>query len=173
MLMVRASCKCGTLDTPPTQDGFETQGILRWSLSAVSSVTHGWMQKSIARGFSGGLTKLERWHRKILFFLWATVEAMQKYWIFQVLRVEFLPPKSAHKYEPLDLGIIANAKIRYRTILLRAIIDNTIRWNIGEHDFPLNSQNGRWGANKGYFPHGADAMTIFNKASSKQIHLEK
>ena len=29
------------------------------------------------------------------------------------LRVEFLPPKSAHKYQTLDLGIIANAKIRY------------------------------------------------------------
>ena len=32
------------------------------------------------------------------------------------LRVELLPPKPTHKYQPLDLGIIANARIRYRTI---------------------------------------------------------
>ena len=83
------------------------------------------------------------------------------------LRVEFLPPKSTHKYQPLDLGIIANAKIRYRTILLRAVIDNTIRWNTGEYDFPLNSQHGQWGVNDGYLPNVVDAMTIFNKAWSK------
>ena len=79
------------------------------------------------------------------------------------LRVEFLPPKPTHKYQPLDLGIIANAIIRYRTILLRTIIDNTIRWNTGEHGFPLNSHRGQWEVNNGNLPHVADAMTMLIK----------
>ena len=85
------------------------------------------------------------------------------------LRVESLTLKLTHKYQPLDLEIISNAKISYRTVMLRAIIDITIRWNTGEHDFPLNSQHGQWGVNNGYLPHVADAMTMFNKAWSKLL----
>ena len=83
------------------------------------------------------------------------------------LRVEFLPPKSTYKYQPLDFGIIALAKIRYRTILLPAIINNTPRWNSGEHNFPLTSQNGRWQVADDHLPHIADAMITFSKAWSK------
>ena len=85
------------------------------------------------------------------------------------LHAEFLPPKSTRKYQPLDLGIIANAKIRYRTIFLSVIIDKTIRWNTGEHDFQLSSQHGRWGVDNGYLPHVADAMTMLNKACPKLL----
>ncbi len=34
----------------------------------------------------------------------------------------FLPPRSTAKYQPLDLGLIAHSKIRYRSILLRCVI---------------------------------------------------
>ena len=80
------------------------------------------------------------------------------------LRVEFLPPKSTHKYQPLDFRIIEHAKIWYRTILLRAVIDNTLRWNSGEHNFPLTSQLGQSAVDDGHLPHVADAMTMFNEA---------
>ena len=35
------------------------------------------------------------------------------------LRIEFLPPWSTSKYQTLDLGLIAQSKIRYRSILLK------------------------------------------------------
>ena len=85
------------------------------------------------------------------------------------LRVKFLLTKSTHKYQPLELEIIANSKIRYQTFVLCAIINNTIRWNTGEHDLPLNSQHGRWVVDKGYLPHVAYAITMFNKAWSKLV----
>lgn len=65
------------------------------------------------------------------------------------LRVEILLPKSALNYQPLDLGCIANARIRYRTIFLRYVINNTIQWNTRELDFQFHSLDGRWGVNNG------------------------
>ena len=85
------------------------------------------------------------------------------------LHVEFLPPKSTHKYQPLDLGIIAHAKIRYRTILLRAIINNTLRLNSGERNIRITSQHGRRGVADGHLPHVADAIIMFNEAWSKLL----
>ena len=38
------------------------------------------------------------------------------------VRFEFLPPRSTAKYQPLNLGLIAHRKIRYRSILLRYVI---------------------------------------------------
>ena len=38
-------------------------------------------------------------------------------------RSEFLPSRSAAKYQPLDLGLISHSKIRYRSSLLRIAID--------------------------------------------------
>ena len=87
----------------------------------------------------------------------------------QGLRVEFLPPNSTHKYQPLDFGIIANAKIRYRTVLLRAIINNTLRCNACAHKFPQTSQHVRWVVDDGHLPHVDDAMTMFNEAWSKLL----
>ena len=66
------------------------------------------------------------------------------------LRLEFLPPKSTHKYQPLDLEITARAKIRYRIILKRATIHDTLRKNSGEHNFPLTSEHSRWGVVDGH-----------------------
>ena len=39
------------------------------------------------------------------------------------VEIVLLPPRSTAKHQPLDLGLIANAKIRYRALLLSATID--------------------------------------------------
>ena len=85
------------------------------------------------------------------------------------LRVDFLTPKWTHKYQQLNIGVIANEKIWYQTILLRTIIDYKIRRNTSEHDFPLNFQHVRRGLNNAYLPNVAYAMTMFNNAWSKLL----
>ena len=40
------------------------------------------------------------------------------------LRVEFLPPNSTHKYQPIDLGPIVYGNIRYRTSLLSQVVND-------------------------------------------------
>ena len=61
------------------------------------------------------------------------------------VRIEFLPPRSTTKHQPLDLGLIGCAKIRYRSKLLSATLDilelrrnggysfltNNIKWEVG------------------------------------------
>ncbi len=43
------------------------------------------------------------------------------------IRIELPPPKSTHKSQNLDLGLIAHSKIRYRTMLLRSIVNNALQ----------------------------------------------
>ncbi len=42
------------------------------------------------------------------------------------LLVELLPPKSTHKFQTRDLGIIAHLKIRYRSMLPRSVVNITL-----------------------------------------------
>ena len=70
------------------------------------------------------------------------------------LRVELLAPKTTHKYQTLDLGLIAQSKVRYKSMLLRKIVENTIAWNSNEYNFPQTS-------------HFGDAMELFNQAKGK------
>ena len=83
------------------------------------------------------------------------------------LRIELLPPRSASKYQTIDLGLVAHAKIRYRAILLGQIVDNTITWHSGEHNFPPTSNSGLLGVSDGHLPHVGDAMYMFNEAWSR------
>ena len=46
------------------------------------------------------------------------------------LRIEMLPPRSTAKYQPLDLGLIAHSKIRYRSLLLRIKVDVSSQSNL-------------------------------------------
>ena len=55
------------------------------------------------------------------------------------LRVEFFPPKSTHKYQPLGLGLMAHGKIRYRTLLLSQVVNYLLHWASGNMMF-LNLQ---------------------------------
>ena len=83
------------------------------------------------------------------------------------LRIEFLPPKSTAKYQTLDLGLIGQSKIRYRSILLKQVVDNTMKWDSGEHHFPPTSNIEKWVVTDGHLPHVGDAMFIFNEAWRK------
>ena len=61
-----------------------------------------------------------------------------------VVRFEFLPPHSIAKYQPLDLGLITNCKIRYRSILLRFVILMIEAQAAGRTNFTENSGSGKW-----------------------------
>ncbi len=80
------------------------------------------------------------------------------------VRIELLPPRSTAKYQPLDLGLIAHAKIRYRSLLLRMSIDVILRRTHENQPFPASSQRGMLGIQHGFLPHVGDAMTIFDEA---------
>ncbi len=41
------------------------------------------------------------------------------------LRIQFCPKRSTSKYQTLDLGLIAHSKIRFRSTILRHVVDNT------------------------------------------------
>ena len=46
------------------------------------------------------------------------------------LGIEFLPPRSTAKYQPLDLVVIPNTKVHYRSNLLRTtIVVNLVRFS--------------------------------------------
>ncbi len=78
------------------------------------------------------------------------------------LRVEFLPPNCMSKNQSLDLGLISHTKKRYRKLLLHIIVDNTLRWESGEQQFPFTSSKGVWGLRDGHLPHVGDAIDLFN-----------
>ena len=56
-------------------------------------------------------------------------------WKFPGARIELFPAWSIWKYQTLELGPIAHPKIRYRSTLLRRIVDNTLRRSTGGHQF--------------------------------------
>ncbi len=79
------------------------------------------------------------------------------------LRIEFLPPNTTALYQPLDLGLISHSKIRYHSLLLRQIVENTLLGACGIGQFPKNSNHGFRRLREGQMPHVGDAMSIFNK----------
>ena len=58
------------------------------------------------------------------------------------VRIEFLPPRSTTKHQPLDLGLIASAKIRYRKRLLSAVLDVMDLQRNTNHSFKEASSSG-------------------------------
>ena len=61
------------------------------------------------------------------------------------VRFEFLPPLSTAKYQPLNLSLTANRKIRYRSILLRCVILVIETQTEGRTNFTEDSEHGKWG----------------------------
>ena len=59
------------------------------------------------------------------------------------VRIKFLPPRSTMKHQPLDLGSIATAKIRYRSKLLSAILDVMELKRNTNYTFKEKSVNGK------------------------------
>ena len=77
---------------------------------------------------------------------------------------EFLPPRSTAKFQALDIGLIANGKIRYPSILLRCVILMIEERATGRTNFTEDSGCGKWGMREGQLPHVADAMEMFTES---------
>ncbi len=78
------------------------------------------------------------------------------------LRIELLPWKSTLKLQTSDLGLISHSKIRYRTILLRSILNKAMQCNSGDHQFLSSSNSGKFGLRNGHLPHVGNAVAMFN-----------
>lgn len=83
------------------------------------------------------------------------------------LHVELLPPDTTHKYQTLDLRLIAQSKLRYSSILLRKIVKNTIVWNSNEHTLPSIFNSGNWSLREVHMPHVGDVMELVNESWGK------
>ena len=80
------------------------------------------------------------------------------------VRIEFLPPRSTTKHQALDIGLIASAKIRYRTRLLIAVFDVMGFQRNTNHCFKETSCNGKWGLQHGMLPHVGDSIMLFDSS---------
>ena len=74
------------------------------------------------------------------------------------------PPRSTSKYKPLGLGLIANTKIQYRSILLSATIGVLQRSSEANKNLRLNSGHGKWGLYEGQLHHVGHAIQLFNQS---------
>ena len=78
----------------------------------------------------------------------------------------YLPPKCTAKHQPLDLGLIATSKIRYRSSLLSATLDVLQGRRLSNHGIQSTTGRGKWGLEEGQLPHIGDAMKLFNQSWS-------
>ena len=88
------------------------------------------------------------------------------------VRIEFLPPTSTAKHQPLDLGLIASAKIRYRTNLLSSILNVMDLQRNTNHSFKENNGNGKWGLQDGIMPHVGDAKMLLDASWKMMARAE-
>ena len=58
------------------------------------------------------------------------------------VRIITLPPRTTAHYQTLDLGLIANSKVRYRSLLLQSVITMMEAWFRNEIEFRSDSQHG-------------------------------
>ena len=86
-----------------------------------------------------------------------------------------MPPNRTATYQPLDQGLISQAKIWYRSMLLRQLCNNEEKKRAGEHGFKNNSGRGSWRLREGQLPHIADAINIIDEFWSQtgQISIPK
>ena len=79
---------------------------------------------------------------------------------------EFLPPWSTTNHQTFDLGLIASAKIRYRSNLLNWNLEILQLRRTTNQSVQKNSGHGTWGLHYGQLLHVGDAIQIFNNAWS-------
>ena len=80
------------------------------------------------------------------------------------VKIVYLQPRSTTKHQPLDLGIIVNAKILYRSALLAATIDVLQGRSSSNLGLKMNSGHGKCGFIEGQLPHVCDPMNLFNQS---------
>ena len=79
------------------------------------------------------------------------------------LQTELSSPRSTAKCQPLDLGLISQSKICYRSNILRITTNIILRKQSEAWDFPASSQQGIFGIRGKFLPTIGDAMEIFNE----------
>ena len=82
----------------------------------------------------------------------------------QGVRIITLPPRTTARHESLDLGLIGNSKIRYRSLLWQSVVRVMEGRFRNETEFRPDSQRGMYGIRDGQLPHVGDAMNLFNEA---------
>ena len=75
-----------------------------------------------------------------------------------------LPSKSTAKHQPLDPGIIAPSKKRYRSSLSSATLDVLKGRQLSNHGLQSTTGHGEWGLDEGQLPDVGDAMKLFNQS---------
>ncbi len=70
---------------------------------------------------------------------------------FPNVTFKYLSPRSTAKNQPLDLGIIAHSKIRFRSILLRKSISIVLKLNENDENRPTSSRQGMLGINESFY----------------------
>ena len=80
------------------------------------------------------------------------------------VKIVYLPPRSTAKHHPLDLGIIANARMRYRSAVPAATIDVLESRSSSNHGLKMNYGHGKWGLMEGQLPQVGNAMNLFNQS---------
>ena len=93
-----------------------------------------------------------------ILLIWATMNPQSGFNLSSRL-IELL--QSMQKYQALDLGMIALMKIKYRTIMLRALVNSNLRWNSVEIKCSPTSHHGRRGMN-GHWLKVAYVIVVFN-----------
>ena len=87
------------------------------------------------------------------------------------VRIVFLRARSTAKHQPFGLGVIAQAKILYRSTLLSAVLDVIETRRNTNRKFSSDSGNGKYGIREGNLSHVADAMSIFDDAWSETFRF--
>ena len=77
------------------------------------------------------------------------------------LKIVFLPARSTDKHHPIDLGVIPNAKIRYRSALLSPVLNVIEKRRTTHEKSPNDSESRRYGIREVKLSHVADAMVLF------------
>ncbi len=90
---------------------------------------------------------------------------------FPNVTFRYLSPRSTEKNQPLDLGIIAHSKTRFRFILLRKSIDIILKLKENDENRSTSSQQGMLNINDGFLPDFSDTMELFDVSWSRNSRL--
>ena len=80
--------------------------------------------------------------------------------------IVFPPPKPTAKHQPVDLGIIATSKIKYRSSLFSATLDVLQGSRLPNHGLQSAKGHGKWGLEEVQLHHVGYAMKLFNQSWS-------
>jgi len=83
--------------------------------------------------------------------------------LYSDIRVLFLPPNLTSHHQPLDAGIIAATKLKYKTVMLQMLDDLVEHWE-ERRKSAENNKSGLNGLLQGHYAHLGDAVLITQQA---------